>query len=285
MSFKFWLLVAGTGVGEAGDLGALKDGDEFALRGFLVDVFPDGLALGVENLKAETIETGLQPAVRAVPDDDAGKIMLGTEVDFPEGGGVTIVVVGDTLGLEEITIRIAVNGEPCVSVKPCRALSCLASECHVFAFVVKGLDLGDVEDAVLAGKLDAHKAAALAAAAIAVRSQGDLVEHEVVGPCWAGVGQALVCEELDFDGGDLADGRLGAEGVVIRFAPGTGGKQGTVLLHSERSTRSGDGISRLQRLPVRSQALFPLCHGSLQAGILAGSREVFLELGDLGSKL
>ena len=59
MSFKFWLLVAGTGVGEAGDLGALKGGDEFALRGFLVDVFPDGLALGVENLKAETIETGL----------------------------------------------------------------------------------------------------------------------------------------------------------------------------------------------------------------------------------
>ena len=106
MSLKFWLLVAGTGVGEAGDLGALKGGNLLALRGFMIDVFPDGPAVGVENLKAETIEAGLQLSVCPVPDDDAGEVMLGAEVDFPERSRVAVAVVGDTFGFVEITIRV-----------------------------------------------------------------------------------------------------------------------------------------------------------------------------------
>ena len=166
---KILLLVAGTGVGEAGDLGSLKRGDELALRGFLVDVFPDGLAVCIQNLKAEVIEAWLQAAVGAVPENNTGKIMHRTEVNFPPWGGVAIaVVVGDALGLKEVSVGIAVDSEPCMSIVSCGALSSTASECHVFIVGIKGLDLGNVENAVFTGKLNTNEAASLVAAAVAL---------------------------------------------------------------------------------------------------------------------
>ena len=74
-------------------------------------MFPNRLAIGVKNLEAETIEAWLQAIVGAVPDNNAGKVLFGTEVDFPECGRIAVVVVGDALGFVEVAISIAVNGE------------------------------------------------------------------------------------------------------------------------------------------------------------------------------
>ena len=98
------------------------------LRCFFVEVFPNRLAIGVKNLETETIKARLQAIVCTVPDNNAGKVLFGTKVDFPKGGRIAVIVVGDALGFVEVAISNAVNGEFGVAIMARCALASLGSE-------------------------------------------------------------------------------------------------------------------------------------------------------------